>query len=214
MMEHKTKHIQGQLRELADDVRETRTIEFVISTEQKDRHGTIIPVENWELDNFNRNGIVGYQHDVYGSWSGNDPDSVIGKGRAWVEDGKLIGSVQFEPAEINPLAEKIFQKVLFGSLTSTSVGFMEKTRGEYRADNPDDPKSPRTYFYGKVELLEFSVVNIPSNSEAVKREFEDKLEQKIEEIIEKKLTKPDHVPDKVKRQIKLQELEINNQKLI
>ena len=178
------KHITGQIRKLADDVKDTRTVEFVISTASKDRHGTVIPIENWELDKFNQNGIVGYQHDVYGGWfSENDPDKVLGKGKAWIEDDKLIGSVTFEPAELNPLAEKIFQKILFGSLTSTSVGFMEKSAGEFRADNPNDPKSPRTYYYGKVELLEFSVVNIPSNSEAVKRAHEEEAKEAIRKIV-------------------------------
>ena len=108
------KHITGQVRALAPDVKDTRTVEFVISTENKDRHGTVIPIDKWDLDNFNKNGIVGYQHEVYGSWfGGSDPDSVIGKGKAWIEDDKLIGAVTFEPAELNPLAEKIFQKILF-----------------------------------------------------------------------------------------------------
>lgn len=213
-METKLKHITGTVRQLAEDVKETRTIEFVISTEQKDRHGTIIPIENWALENFNRNGIVGYQHDVYGGWFGSDPDSVIGKGRAWVEGNQLIGSVTFEPAEINPLAEKIFQKVLFGSLTSTSVGFIEKSAGDFRADNQDDPKSPRTYVYGEVELLEFSIVNIPSNSEAIKRELDDKLTKKIEEIVAKAFEpKKEKASAQILARLRLQEIEINNQKL-
>ena len=183
-METNLKHITGHIRKVADNVEETRTIEFVISTAKKDRHGTIIPIENWDLDNFNRNGIVGYQHDVYGSWFGeNNPDKVIGVGKAWVEDDQLIGSVQFEPADLNPLAEKIFRKILIGSLKSTSVGFIETSAGKYRADNPDDPKSPRTYYYGKVELLEFSIVNIPSNSDAVKRQIADEQKAVLKEAI-------------------------------
>ena len=183
-METNLKHITGHIRKVADNVEETRTIEFVISTAKKDRHGTIIPIENWDLDNFNRNGIVGYQHDVYGSWFGeNNPDKVIGVGKAWIEDDQLIGSVQFEPAELNPLAEKIFRKILIGSLKSTSVGFIETSAGECRADNPDDPKSPRTYYYGKVELLEFSIVNIPSNSDAVKRQMADEQKAVLKEAI-------------------------------
>ena len=183
-METNLKHITGHIRKVADNVEETRTIEFVISTAKKDRHGTIIPIENWDLDNFNRNGIVGYQHDVYGSWFGeNNPDKVIGVGKAWVEDDQLIGSVQFEPADLNPLAEKILRKILIGSLKSTSVGFIETSAGKYRADNPDDPKSPRTYYYGKVELLEFSIVNIPSNSDAVKRQIADEQKAVLKEAI-------------------------------
>ena len=48
------------------DIEETRTVQFVISTDSKDRHGTKLNMKNWQLDNFNRNPIVGYQHNVYG----------------------------------------------------------------------------------------------------------------------------------------------------
>ena len=43
-------------------------VEFVISDETRDRHGTVIPIKSWEIKNYNKNGIVGYQHDVYGGW--------------------------------------------------------------------------------------------------------------------------------------------------
>lgn len=222
------KHITGQVRALAPDVKDTRTVEFVISTENKDRHGTVIPIDKWDLDNFNKNGIVGYQHEVYGSWfGGSDPDSVIGKGKAWIEDDKLIGAVTFEPAELNPLAEKIFQKILFGSLTSTSVGFIEKSAGEMRADNPEDPKSPRTYFYGPVELLEFSIVNIPSNSEAVKRAYDEEAKKAIKALIKEVQSEegedpqPEGNPQQIEAEyyerymakLRLQEIEINQNTL-
>ena len=35
-----------------------------------------------------------------------DPDRVIGTGQARIEDNQLIVSMTFEPAELNPLAEK------------------------------------------------------------------------------------------------------------
>lgn len=144
-----------------------RTLEFIISDESRDRHGTIIPIKAWDLDNYNKNGIVAYQHETSG-----DIDSIIGKGSAEVVDGQLIGRVEFEPAEINPLADKVYKKLLFGSLKATSVGFRshqghwgDKKRGE------DDS----TYYFDSVELLEFSIVNIPSNPNAVKRGFDDFL---------------------------------------
>lgn len=163
---------------------ETRTVEFVISDETRDRHNTVIPIRAWNLDNFNRNGIVGYQHEVYGSgWEKSDPDDVIGIGEAFIEDDKLIGRVTFEPAEINPKAEKIFQKVLHGTLKSTSVGFIETKKGKYGdKDQARDGANP-TYYFGGVELLEFSIVNIPSNPAALRRKIEEKnLEDEIEQL--------------------------------
>ena len=145
-----------------------RILEFVISDESRDRHGTIIPIRAWSLDNYKKNGIVAYQHETSG-----DIDNIIGKGSAEVIEGQLIGRVEFEPADINPLADKVYKKLLFGSLKATSVGFRsnkghwgDKKRGE----------DENTYYFDDVELLEFSIVNIPSNPNAVKRQFEDFLE--------------------------------------
>lgn len=163
---------------------ETRQIEFVISDESRDRHGTVIPIKSWGLENFNANGIVGYQHDVYGdSWlTKPDPDDVIGIGEAFIEGDKLIGRVTFEPAEINPKAEKIFQKVLHGTLKATSVGFVEKTKGMY-VSTDENNGGKGTYYFGEVELLEFSIVNIPSNANALRRKMED-AETEIDAISE------------------------------
>lgn len=167
------KHITGFIREFdRAKAEETRTVEFVISDETRDRHGTIIPLKNWKLERFNANGIVGYQHEVYGSFDGSNPDQVLGIGEAFVENGKLIGRVKFEPADINPLAEKIFQKVLHGTLKATSVGFRELVKGKWgEKDEARDGANP-TYYFGEVELLEFSIVNIPSNPNALRRELE------------------------------------------
>ena len=147
----------------------TRSVEFVASDESVDSYGTIIPVKNWVLDRFNKNGVIGYQHNLY--WS-SDPDNVIGKGTAWVEDGKLMVRIEFEPKEINELAEKIYQKVLFGSINGVSVGFSELDEGEAK-----EIDGQIVYIFGRCELLEISVVNIPANANALKRYYEDQLKQ-------------------------------------
>ena len=147
----------------------TRSVEFVASDESVDSYGTIIPVKNWVLDRFNGNGIIGYQHNLY--WS-SDPDNVIGKGTAWVEDDKLMVRIEFEPKEINELAEKIYQKVLFGSINGVSVGFSELDEGEAK-----EIDGQVVYVFGRCELLEISVVNIPANANALKRYYEDQLKQ-------------------------------------
>lgn len=154
------------------DIEETRTVQFVISTDAKDRHGTKLNMNGWQLDNFNRNPIVGYQHNVYGDnmCTPPNPDDVLGPARAWMEDGRLMGEVKFETADINPQAEKIFRKVLNGTLKATSVGFLEVGEGKWIEEK--DAKgnvTSRTYEFAGQELLEFSIVNIPSNPEATRK---------------------------------------------
>jgi hypothetical protein len=165
----------GELRAVAEDVEKTRTVQFVISNSTRDRHRTVLDPTKWQLDNFNRNGIVGYQHNVYGDGmcDGPNPDDVIGRGRAFLEGDQLIGEVVFEPAEINPQAEKIFRKVLFGSLRATSVGFAEIGKGTYGTGTEARGQAEETYYFAGQELLEFSIVNIPSNPDATKRALRD-----------------------------------------
>src|SRR5688500_6453754 len=66
----------------ADKVAE-RTYRFIISDETVDRYGTVIKMSGWDLTNYEKNGIVAYQHNTHS----DDPNMIIGKGRAWVEDG-------------------------------------------------------------------------------------------------------------------------------
>ena len=163
-------------RAFAEDIEETRTVRFIISTDGKDRHGTKLNMKGWNLENFNRNPIVGYQHNVYGDnmCVPPNPDDVLGPARAWVENANgrdvLMGEVTFEKAEINPQAEKVFRKVLNGTLRATSVGFLEIGKGKDVVEKDASGKViGKTYEFEGQELIEFSIVNIPSNPEATRK---------------------------------------------
>lgn len=167
-----SKEINVSYRSVASEIRkkdeEKRTITFVASDDTKDTAGTVLNQDNWDLTRFNKNGVIGYQHKVYGGWDDTDnPDNVIGKGFAYIEDKKLMVDITFEPAEINPLAEKIFQKILFGSLRAVSVGFLPIGQGRF-----GEGKDANTYYFAGQELLEVSVVNIPANPNALKKSLE------------------------------------------
>lgn len=165
-------YVVCNVRKLADDMKDTRTVEFVASDESRDSHGTVIPSDKWDLTRFNTNGIIGYQHNVYGDMCGNeDPDKVIGTGEAFVENKQLIVRITFEPAEINPLAEKIFQKVLYGTLKAVSVGFMPTQEGHWGEGDESREGKNATYYFDGQELLEVCIVNIPSNKNALKRDL-------------------------------------------
>jgi len=113
----------GHIRKSEDD---NRTVKFTFSTSAEDRHRTILNQDGWELEHFNKNGIAGYMHDVYGEGllSKPDPDDVIGKARAFVEGDKLMGEITFEPKDLNEKADKVYRKIQFGSLNAVSVGLL------------------------------------------------------------------------------------------
>ena len=180
---------------------ETRTVEFVASDNSVDSYGTVLPVDKWDLKRYESNGIVGYMHDVYGdSWTKSaDPDDVIGKGEAWVEDGKLLVRITFEPADLNPKSDKIFRKLEFGSLHAVSVGFRATAKG-HKGDE-ERGEDPNVYYYNGQELLEVSVVNIPSNANALKRSIEEERagweveEPEIRKPAEEEVKAPEAEPD-------------------
>lgn len=178
-----------EIRRKKDD----RTITFVASDSTKDSAGTVLNQDNWDLTRFNSNGIIGYQHKVYGGWDDTDnPDNVIGKGRAYVEDGRLMVDITFEPKEINELAEKIYQKILFGSLRAVSVGFLPIGKGRF-----GEGADSETYYFAGQQLLEVSVVNIPANPNALRKSMEAESEFIKEEreriLAEKRAEAPEAV---------------------
>jgi hypothetical protein len=162
---------------LPDDT-EARTATFIISTSARDSHGTVLNQRAWNLDRYQRNPIVGYQHAVWGGGLCNDPspDMVIGTSRVAIEetrdaaDARLIAVATFEPRDINELADKIWRKIQFGTLRATSVGFTEVGEGEWGDDDEARGRENATYYFAGQELYEWSVVNMGSNPETVKRD--------------------------------------------
>ncbi len=166
-MEIQRRHINASLKGFNED---ENSAEFIISDATQDRHGTIIAHDKWSLSNYEKNPIVMYQHAGHYS---DDPDNTIGRGEVRFEDDKLIGKVFFEPKDINEKADKIAQKVAFGTLRATSVGFMPLESGEWRTIKNEKGEDEDVYFYGKVDLLEWSIVNIPSNPSAVAKMIDE-----------------------------------------
>lgn len=174
-----------RIRSFSPEIRkkntDTRTITFVASDGSRDSAHTVLNQAGWDLKRFNANPTIGYNHMIYGSWKPEDVDFVIGKGRAYVEDGKLLVDITFETAAMNPLAEKVYQKVLFGSLNAVSVGFLPIGKGRWGEGDEAPNEARETYYYEGQELLEISVVNIPSNANAT-RKGEDHAEEELEAL--------------------------------
>ena len=158
--------INGQYRN-SREVDGQKVHTFVASTSDPDRHRTVLNQKNWKLENFNANPIIGYQHNVYGDGFCDvaDPDDVIGKGLAYVEEEELLLDVVFD--EENEKALKIESKVDRGFLSAVSVGFLEIGYGHM--GNKDDGEDKELYYFHGQELIEVSIVNLPSNPKAKKK---------------------------------------------
>lgn len=173
---------------------DTRTVTFVASDGSRDSAHTVLNQAGWDLKRFNSNPVIGYNHEVYGAWDTKDVDFVIGKGRAYVEDNTLLVDITFEPKEINELAEKVYQKILFGSLNAVSVGFLPIGKGAWGKGEEGPGEERETYYYAGQELLEISVVNIPANANAT-RKGEDRAAEELEALRKEAEKQPEDPKD-------------------
>lgn len=169
-----------------------RRMTFVASDATRDSYGTVLLPDGWELDRFNKNPIIGYMHDVHYA---SDPDAVIGKGRAYVEDERLMVDVEFEPEGMNEKADKVWKKLEFGTLNAVSVGFAA-LEGRWGEGEEGPGKKNETYYYTRMDLLEVSVVAIPANPNALKNDAGevDRLSELRQAAIEA-ATKEDPEPE-------------------
>jgi HK97 family phage prohead protease len=137
-----------------------RQYEFTASTADVDREGEAIDVTGWDLKNFKKNPVIMYGHD-YRSLP-------IGKAtKIGVRNGKLMNTVEFPPEGTYEFADIVERLVNTGYLKTESVGFIPKTW-----EDGEDAKSPRRT-YTKQELLEISIVPVPSNPNALMNAVEE-----------------------------------------
>lgn len=132
-----------------------RTIDFVISTDTVDLAGDTIAVAGWKLDNYKKNPVVLFAHDA--------SSMPVGKAtNVRVEDGKLKATVEFMTREISGFADAVFRALKAGFLSAVSVGFYP-----VKYAFVDDPERRFGVDFLEQILLEFSVVPVPCNPEAL-----------------------------------------------
>jgi len=189
---------EAVIRAITDEMKENRQAEFVISTEAVDTYDTVFKIDGWDLERYQRSPIVFYNHK---SWS-DDPDMIIGTSQVRIEGNQLIAIVTFE--ENNPVAEKVWRKVQNGTLNMASIG---ANPIEWRWGDFDKGENPDVIYFVRQELLEWSIVPVGSNPDALKRSVENLAE------IRQTLQKPDQASqNKVSRSVVERQLKINMQK--
>ncbi len=135
---------------------EDRVIAWTVSDEGVDRDGDIIRQAGWDLKNFRKNPVVMWAHQY------REPP--IGRAtKVWIDkEGKsprLRMLKQFTSQEENPFGYMIYNLAKSKFLRTASVGFIPR---EF-----EPQEEGRGLFFKKAELLESSVVPIPSNPRAL-----------------------------------------------
>ena len=134
---------------------DSRTLTFTISTASVDRMGDTISVDGWKLDAFRKNPVVLWAHDASSL-------PVAKADKLWVESGKLMAQAEFTPAGMARFNDTVFDMLKGGFLNATSVGF-----SPLKYAFTDDPQRRFGIDFMEQELLEFSVVPVPANAEAL-----------------------------------------------
>lgn len=131
-------------------VSDGRGFDFVISDDSLDRHGTRINPRGWDLAAFKRNPIALFGHSnafPIGTWE-----------NVRVEGGKLLGRLVMAARGTSDRIDEIGSLIEQGILRAVSVGFAVLEHGT---------SGKSAYDYEKQELLEVSVVSVPSNTNAL-----------------------------------------------
>jgi len=117
--------------------------------------GDSVAVEGWKLDNYKKNPVVLWGHD--------GTMLPVGKAtRVWVQGGKLKATAELAPASVSQYAERVRGMISAGYLNATSVGF-----APLRMKLSNDKNRPYGIDFIEQELLEFSIVSIPANPDAL-----------------------------------------------
>ncbi len=148
--------------------REKRQITFLASSAERDRDGDIIEPTSFEtsLKTYMTNPVILSQHQSRLS-GGNS--SVVGRAvKVWTDAKGLWVTVKFADT---PLGREYWELYSQGYQRAVSVGFILK---KWR-DDIDRETGEKIQVFTECELLEISLVSIPSNRAALSRSKQHKL---------------------------------------
>jgi len=155
---------KGYAAEIEKDGADNGKLAFVISTEAIDRMGDIIEVGGWQTENYLRNPIVLFGHE-YGEVAGSPPSQ--GRTLSLTKTRRngaraLTAVVEFH--RVTRFNNELYAMYKGGFMNTTSVGFWPTAQPEPIKSDAGDVTGFR---FIKQDLLEWSLVAVPANPEAV-----------------------------------------------
>lgn len=134
---------------------DSREVTFIISSQSVDRMGDTISVDGWDWKAWEANPVVLWAHD--------QRSLPVAKGvKIWRDGAVIKATAEFPTADVHPFGAQVYELLKFGALNACSVGF-----------NPlewswvEDKDRPYGIDFKRQELLEFSVVPVPANADAL-----------------------------------------------
>jgi len=140
--------VSGEVKEIAG---QDRSLNFTISTASVDRDSDTIDPAGWDLRHYAKSPTVLWAHD-YSSLP-------IAKATAVTKDlNRLLATAQFPTPDLYPFGAQVYDLLRAGFLNATSVGFRPLKWKENEHGG---------IHFEAAELLEFSVVPVGANPEAL-----------------------------------------------
>ncbi len=144
-----------------------KSYKFLASTSAIDRQGDSIDQSGWELKNYLDNPVI--------LWAHRYDELPLGKAiSVQVTERGLEIDIEFADEEANPKAVQVKNLIDSGILNAGSVGFISKQRDGN--------------IITVAELLEFSIVPVPANQEALTLAYKSMdlslIQKDIEEVLE------------------------------
>lgn len=136
---------------------------WTLTTQEVDRTGDIVVSTGMQKPNTHI--PVKFNHG-YGSSAGSVPIGKIDKKNLTVNNKSVDGLVEFDKND--EFAQLIERKVNDNILTTGSIGFNPLSWDEIK----NDQNRTTGYKYNSWELLEFSIVPVPANRSALKKELD------------------------------------------
>lgn len=137
---------------------EAGIFEAMISTETEDRQGDIVVASGMRAEAFMANPVVLYAHD-----SRQPP--VAKALEVAIVPGGVKSTFQFAHQGLSARADEIHRLWAAGFLNATSIGFLP-IKSEALPGRDDDWWPPMKFL--EWELVEFSIVPVPANREALR----------------------------------------------
>ncbi len=132
------------------------SMDFVLSTDEVDRHGDVIATAGWNLESYRKNPVFLWAHDYARPVIGRAVD-------VWLEPHRLLARVDFAPTAFAQEVAGLYQA---GYQRGVSVGFKPLRFEERRNEKTGALLGIR---FLEQELLEVSAVPVPANRSALRR---------------------------------------------
>ena len=161
-----------------------------ISSDSPDRYNEIVTAKGGDFTAFQKNPVVLLNHDSKGL--------PIAKA-LWIKsnDNNIISKLKFAETALGQEVAKLYKD---GFMSAFSIGFLPK---EIEINESEQ------LVYKNWELLEYSAVTVPANSESLALAYKSVKTPELKEIFEKEIEKNEQKEKVIKFEQKLQEFENN-----